>query len=84
MECPHIDDIKEIKKDVKTLLAHMNQQKGATQLETRNDARLVTKVTLISIIIPLILGAGSILYKEKLESDKHEENIRGHAKREIK
>lgn len=51
MECPHIDDIKEIKKDVKTLLAHHHERQG----EEKHSGKIAALVSfLISTTIALI------------------------------
>lgn len=56
MECPHIDDIKEIKKDVKTLLAHMHEQNGAAKHDKVRDDKLLVKVAILTVAIPSIIG----------------------------
>lgn len=60
MECPHKNDIEEIKKDVKLLLAYMHEQKG------RSDATnsLIIKISgIISFIVSTIIAIIGITIK---------------------
>ena len=60
MKCSNHDDmhekIKEIGKDVKILLAHMNQGIGQEKNDSKRDNKIIVKTTILSVAIPTILG----------------------------